>query len=187
MVDQTLTFARRRDTHRNPVSVQALAADATSLLRASLPATVELVVRRDARRDLIVSGVHAQLQQVILNLCNNAAQAMSGAGRIELEVEVNDVTTVRSLSHGELVPGRYARVAVSDSGRGIDAAAFERIFEPFFTTREAGSGLGLATTRDIVREHGGAMNVESTVGVGSRFRSLAAPYRREPLDAPQRY
>jgi CheY-like chemotaxis protein len=109
------------------------------------------------------------LQQVILNLCNNAAQAMSDGGRIELVVETIDVVTALSLSHSVLSPGRYARISVSDAGRGIDEATLKRIFEPFFTTRMTGSGLGLATALQIVREHGGAINVRSTVGVGSRF------------------
>jgi signal transduction histidine kinase len=168
LVDQILTFARRRDALRNPVSVRALTAEATSLLRASLPAAVELVIG-ETSGELVVSGVHVQLQQVILNLCNNAAQAMDYAGRIELEIETSDVTTARPLSHGVIAPGRYIRLVVSDTGRGIDEAALGRIFEPFFTTRMTGTGLGLATTRDIVREHGGAMNVQTTVGVGSQF------------------
>jgi signal transduction histidine kinase len=168
LVEQILTFARRRDARHHPVTIPALTAEATSLLRASLPATVELVVRENSEA-LIVSGVHVQLQQVILNLCNNAAQAMDHVGRIELEIEAADITTARPLSHGALTPGSYVRMAVSDTGRGIDEAALERIFETFFTTRMTGSGLGLATTRDIVREHGGAMNVQSVVGAGSRF------------------
>ena len=68
-----------------------------------------------------------------------------------------------------LAAGPYVRIAASDSGRGIDEAELERIFEPFFTTRLNGSGLGLATTREIVREHGGAINVRSTVKAGTRF------------------
>jgi signal transduction histidine kinase len=91
------------------------------------------------------------LQQVILNLCNNAAQAMDHIGRIELDVATFDLSAQRSLSHGVLAAGRYVRIAVSDSGRGIDPAAQARLFEPFFTTRLNGNGLGLATTRDIVR------------------------------------
>jgi CheY-like chemotaxis protein len=150
------------------VNVRALIVEATSLLRASLPATVEVAVR-ETSEELIVYGVQAQLQQVILNLCNNAAQAMAYVGRIELEIEANHVRTARTLSHGALTAGHYARVAVSDTGHGIDEAAFERIFEPFFTTRMTGSGLGLATTREIVREHGGAVHVQSVVGTGSRF------------------
>jgi signal transduction histidine kinase len=168
LVDQILNFARRRDARRSPVSVRALTAEATSLLRASLPAAVELVVR-ETSEEVIVSGVYAELQQVILNLCNNAAQAMAYVGRIELEIEANDVTIVRSLSHGVLAPGRHVRMAVSDTGPGMDEATLGRIFEPFFTTRMSGNGLGLATTRDIVREHGGALNVRSTVGMGSQF------------------
>src|SRR5262249_3868822 len=110
-----------------------------------------------------------QLQQVVLNLCNNSAQAMDQRGRIEVGTKVHQVTQVRPLIHGDLVPGRYVRISVSDTGRGMDDEMLERIFEPFFTTRLAGSGLGLATVREIVREHGGAINVSSTPGVGSRF------------------
>ena len=107
--------------------------------------------------------------------------------RVEIETEVHDITGTRSLTHGELMPGRYVRIAVNDTGRGMDEVTVERIFEPFFTTRLAGSGLGLATVREIVREHRGAMNVWSAPGVGSRFEvwlpcvAAAAPAPREDL------
>jgi CheY-like chemotaxis protein len=103
------------------------------------------------------------------NLCSNAAQAMDQVGCVEIETAVPEITGAQSLTHGDLAPGRYVRIAVSDTGRGMDKATFERIFEPFFTTRLAGSGLGLATVREIVREHGGAINVRSAPGVGSCF------------------
>jgi CheY-like chemotaxis protein len=149
--------------------MDALVTESTSLLHASLAATIELVVRRPAEA-IVVSGVPAQLQQVILNLCNNAAQAMDYIGRIELDVEVSDVVTARPLSHGQVfAPDRCALIMVGDTGRGIDEAVFGRIFKPFFTTRATGNGLGLATIRDIVHEHGGAINVQSIVGTGSRF------------------
>jgi len=105
---------------------------------------------------------------VILNLCNNAAQAMENSGRIEVETEVREVVGGHLLTHGELQPGRYVRIAVRDTGRGMDKLTLARIFEPFFTTRPTGNGLGLATVHEIVRDHTGAMNVEST-GEGSRF------------------
>jgi CheY-like chemotaxis protein len=76
-----------------------------------------------------------------------------------------------ALSHGDLAPGRYVRLSVSDAGRGMDEALLARIFEPFFTTRLGGYGLGLATVREIVREHGGAMNVRTAPGAGSRFEA----------------
>jgi CheY-like chemotaxis protein len=179
LVDQILTFARRRDGHRDPVDVQRLMAEAVSLLRAALPADVELVVP-EAVESILVSGVPAQLQQVILNLCNDAAQAMDHMGRVELEVAPVGLSAQRSLSHGMLAAGRYVRIAISDSGRGIDPVAQVRPFEPFFTTRLNGNGLGLATTRDIVREHGGAMHVQSVAGVGSRFEVWLPRVDAEP-------
>jgi CheY-like chemotaxis protein len=168
LIDQILTFAGRRNAPPRPVDMHAVIAEATSLLSASLPATVELAVS-GAPTAMVVSGVHTQLLQVVLNLCNNAAQAMDHAGRIELQIAAEEVAAPRSLSHGSLLPGRFARIAVGDSGSGIDEAVLDRIFEPFFTTRATGTGLGLATTREIVRDHGGAMHVESAPTGGSRF------------------
>ena len=168
LVDQILAFGRRRDVGRRPVSMKGLVAETSSLLHASLPSQIELIVR-EVPEAAIVSGQPGQLQQVILNLCNNAAQAMDQIGRVEIETEVHQITRARSLTNGDLEPGPYVRIAISDIGRGIDEMTLAHIFEPFFTTRLAGNGLGLATVREIVREHGGAMNVWSTPGVGSRF------------------
>jgi signal transduction histidine kinase/CheY-like chemotaxis protein len=168
LVDQILTFAGRRNARPRPIDVHAVIAEATSLLRASLPATVELAVA-EAPTAMVVAGVHAQLLQVVLNLCNNAAQAMGHAGRVELQITAEEVEAPRSLSHGSLLAGRFVRIAVGDTGRGIDDAALAHLFEPFFTTRATGNGLGLATTREIVRDHGGVIHVESTPYEGSRF------------------
>jgi CheY-like chemotaxis protein len=170
LVDQILAFGRRRDVQRRPVSMKGLVAETSSLLHASLPSGIELAIG-EVSDAAVISGQPGQLQQVILNLCNNAAQAMDQVGRVEIETEVHQITGARSLTHGDLPPGRYVRIAVSDAGRGIEETVLEHIFEPFFTTRLAGSGLGLATVREIVREHGGAMNVLSTPGVGSRFEA----------------
>lgn len=169
LVDQILALGRvRREVRLSSVDIADLLAETTSLLRASLPARVALVTR-DAMPDIAVSGDPTQLQQVLVNLCNNAAQAMDGEGTIEVEVAVHEIVQPRVLSHGILPPGWYASIAVNDTGRGMDEATTARIFEPFFTTREAGHGLGLATVREIVREHGGAMNVRSVPGKGSCF------------------
>jgi signal transduction histidine kinase len=168
LVHQILDFGGRRDARRRPVSTKVLVADAASLLHASLPSRIELVIRVTSQA-AFVSGEPVQLQQVILNLCNNAAQATEGTGRVELETELQEIPRALSLTHGEIQSGRYVRIAVGDAGRGMDEATMERIFEPFFTTRPAGNGLGLATVREIVREHGGAINVWSMPGEGSRF------------------
>jgi signal transduction histidine kinase len=168
LVDQILVFGRRRDARHQPMSVGALIAEAELLLNASLPVGIDLSIREPPPTAL-VSAEPGQLQQVIFNLCNNAAQAMENVGRIELEVEVHEVTLARSLTHGELPLGRHVCIAVQDAGRGMDAATLARIFEPFFTTRMEGNGLGLATVHEIVREHDGVMNVKSAPGKGTCF------------------
>ena len=152
------------------MQVRALFEEAASLLRASLPSGVELIIE-DVPVDVAVSGEPAQLQQVILNLCTNAAQAMQRSGSIRVTAEQKDVAASLRMSHGELTPGRYVCLAVIDSGHGFDESVARRLFEPFFTTRLAGTGLGLATVHEIVRDHDGAMNVQSEPGHGSRFEA----------------
>ncbi|WP_455153277.1 two-component system VirA-like sensor kinase [Bradyrhizobium cenepequi] len=180
LVEQILLFGRHRDTRRRPLSAHSLVTEAVSLLNVSLPANVDLTIR-EPLATAIVSGEPAQLQQVILNLCNNAAQAIGDHGRIEIAMDIREITEARSLSHDTLQPGRYVCIVVTDTGRGMDEATLARIFEPFFTTRSSGNGLGLATVREIVHEHGGAMNVQSVPGKGSRFEvwlpcvAMAAP------------
>jgi signal transduction histidine kinase len=168
LIDEILAFGRRNDRHLRSVNMRALLEEAASMLRASLPSTIQLIIS-DVPTDITVSGEASQLQQVVLNLCTNASQAMDGKGSIRVTVEQKDVTTHTQLSHGELVPGRYVCLAVSDTGRGFDENIARRLFEPFFTGRSSGTGLGLATAREIVTEHKGAMNVNSKPGQGSRF------------------
>jgi signal transduction histidine kinase len=168
LVDSILTFGRRSNARSSLLSITELLSETASLLRASLPSSIELVVA-DAPGGLAVFGELAQLQQVIINLCRNAAQAMGGSGRIDVSVDTQRLTTGRVFTSGELELGSYARIAVSDAGLGFGEDVAKRLFEPFFTTRPAGTGLGLATVRKIVRDHDGAVDVASTPGKGSRF------------------
>jgi signal transduction histidine kinase len=168
LVDQILTFGRRAAPRRSRICIKALIAETMSLLEASLRPQISLVVRGTSQ-PMVVSGELAQLQQVILNLCNNAAQAMDAAGTIEVEIDARDIGSALSMGHGELMHGHYVVISIIDSGRGMDEALLERIFEPFFTTRPEGNGLGLATVREIVLDHGGAVNVQSAPGTGTRF------------------
>jgi signal transduction histidine kinase len=169
LIDQILLFGRRRrNADPQPLSLSALIAEAASLLDVSLPANIELVVCQ-LPVAAIVLGEQAQLQQVVLNLCRNAANAMPQGGRIEVAVELHSVPEACSLSHDEIMPGHYVCIVVTDTGLGMDETTLGRIFEPFFTTRPSGNGLGLATVREIVREHDGALNVQSRIDEGSRF------------------
>jgi signal transduction histidine kinase len=167
LIEGILAFGNQSKGAR-PVRVSDLLADAGSLLSAALPSTVELAMQGRAR-DLAVFGDPVQLQQVLINLCSNASQAMNGRGCVQVHVALETLPDPRSLSHGDLPAGRYVRFCVRDTGSGFDAAVGRRLFEPFFTTKRAGTGQGLATVREIVRDHDGAIRVESTPGVGSNF------------------
>ena len=168
LVDQILTFGRRSEGRREPLCVGELIAETKPLLVASLPSHVEVAVT-EAAEMMIVSAKPVQLQQVILNLCNNAAQAMVAPGFIDLRIEARDIARPTRVGRGEMARGRYAIISVSDPGPGMDEGTLERIFEPFFTTRPDGNGLGLTTVREIVEEHGGGIEVQSAIGAGTRF------------------
>jgi signal transduction histidine kinase len=168
LVGQILTFGRRGEGRRERGSIKGLVAETTALLAASLPSHVKLLVS-EPENTATVWGEPAQLQQVILNLCNNAAQAMEEPGLIELRIDAQEIMHPSRIGRTELRPGRFIIISVCDSGPGMDQATLERIFEPFFTTRAEGNGLGLATVREIVEQHGGAVMVQSAPGDGTRF------------------
>jgi signal transduction histidine kinase/ActR/RegA family two-component response regulator len=170
IVDQILDFSRRSDRRHRPVEVQPAIEDALRFLEASLPATVELRSRLEAGAAAVV-GDPGQLQQVVINLCTNAAHASQGRETIDVALDVLTVADARALSHGSLETGSYVRLRVQDRGHGIDRATMEHIFEPFFTTKGVGvgTGLGLSTVHGIVAQHGGRLNVSSRRGEGSTF------------------
>lgn len=186
LVGQILMFGRRSDIRRDSVSIGALVAETVSLLRVALPPRIEIVVRQHPA-GLLVFGESVQLQQVIMNLCNNAANAIPETGRIEIEIELHEMLDPICLSHDKIEPGQYVRISVSDTGTGMDGSTLDRIFEPFFTTRSSGNGLGLATVKEIVLDHSGGINVRSCPGEGSQFdvwlpraEAAAFPEQRPP-------
>jgi len=181
LVDQILSFGRRREGRREPVCIKTLIAEARSLLVPTLPAHIAIKVNETCE-PTIVSAEVAKLQQVILNICRNAAQAMDEPGVIEIGLATREITGSTSVGRIAIDPGRFVIISISDLGRGMDEATLERIFEPFFTTRPEGNGLGLATALDIVREHKGALDVRSTPGSGTRFDVwLPAAPSHEPI------
>ena len=113
-----------------------------------------------------------QLEQVLMNLCLNARDAMPEGGRLTIATEMQDLDEAYARYNAGVAPGRYAVVSVSDTGVGMTAETRERVFEPFFTTkeREKGSGMGLAVAYGIVKQHGGFIHGYSEVGEGTLFR-----------------
>jgi PAS domain S-box-containing protein len=172
LVQQILTFSRQTERQQAPVDVGVIAKEALRLLRSSLPSTI--AIQQQIANDAIVLADATQIHQVLMNLCTNAYHAMRESGGV-LSVTVS--TDVDSPSH----PGRSTdeaservRVAVSDTGHGIDKATMERLFEPFFTTKAVGegTGLGLSVVHGIVAAHSGSITVDSTPGSGSTFTIL---------------
>jgi signal transduction histidine kinase len=170
VVDQVLAFSRRRERELRALRVEPVVAEAIQLLRTSLPATVTLEARLAAGA-AAVRGDVAEVQQVVMNLCSNAVHAMDGRGTLDIGLDKVTVARDRGVTQGVLPAGDYVRLAVRDSGHGMDAATLRRVFEPFFTTKSAGAGtgLGLATVHGYVTRHGGVLDVTSEVGRGSRF------------------
>ncbi|WP_115527807.1 MULTISPECIES: two-component system VirA-like sensor kinase [Xanthomonas] len=162
LIESILSFGRVQNYHMQPVELNALLQGAASLLSVSLPSTIAIDLRQEPV-PMQTLGNPAQLQQVILNLATNAAQAMDMCGTIAIHLSAVQ-------EHGaDGIPRRVAKLRVSDQGIGIASDHLDRIFDLFFTTRTGGTGLGLATVRKIVDNHDGRIVVESTLGVGTTF------------------
>jgi len=172
LVQQILIFARGGSQEKRPVQLHLVVQEALHLIRASFPSTIEISQRVATRGDTVLADI-AQMHQVIMNLCTNAAYAMRESGgvlRVELAQEVVDAHAAQRVAG--LAAGPYVVLTVRDQGVGMDPATVPRVFEPFFTTKKSGegTGLGLSVVLGIVRSHGGGIAVDSTLGSGSTFR-----------------
>jgi len=168
LVGQILAFGRRKEHQMIPVHIQTVLKEALKLIRSTIPANIEIIQDIDADCGSIMADP-TQIHQIILNLLTNAYHAMETSGG-KISVGLREI----NLEAGDLVekplePGRYAILTISDNGCGIDPAIMDKIFEPYFTTKEQGkgTGLGLAVTYGIVKEHNGDIKVYSEVGTGT--------------------
>jgi PAS domain S-box-containing protein len=170
LVERILGFSRGGLGDRVPVNVASVVTEALELLQASLPSGIRLESRIDAGNAAVI-GDATYLHQVAMNLCTNAVQAMDLGGVLCVVLERAEITDALTLARGSLERGLYVRFMVSDTGTGIPPAVLERIFDPFFTTKDVGegTGLGLSLVDGIVTDLGGAIDVTTTVGVGTRF------------------
>jgi signal transduction histidine kinase len=169
LIRQILSFSRRDNQQFNPVKVKPLIKETVTMLRSLIPSTVKIKQSIDGYRDTVL-GDPTQIQQIILNLCKNAADAMaSQKGRIE--VSLGNVHLSPSQGFPDIREGEYLSIGVRDTGSGMTPDIMSRIFEPFFTTKELGkgTGMGLAVIHGIIKGHRGAITVESEAGKGSHF------------------
>jgi PAS domain S-box-containing protein len=162
---QLLAFSKQRPVVARLIDVNQVVCRTLDLLRASLPSRIELKAEL-AEQDLLIQADETQVQQVLMNLCLNARDAMPEGGRLQI--------------HTAFVAGAAGavRLSVRDQGTGISGEARAHLFDPFFSTKEHGTGLGLAVVKRIVESHGGRVEVLSESGQGTRFDVLW-PYSRD--------
>jgi len=172
LVQQILTFSRQSDQERKPIKVQNIITETLRLLRASIPASIEIIhkIQDDCGH---IMGDPTQIHQVIMNLCTNAYHAMQDkGGKLEVILTEIDVGYKEMIDKVGMQPGKHLRLLVRDEGCGMEASVLDRIFEPYYTTKEQGkgTGLGLSVIHGIVKNHGGDITVKSTPGKGTIFQ-----------------
>lgn len=170
MVKKMLAFARGQEGEQRKLAPADLLQDLERTLRESMPASI--TVKLESAPDLwAVIGYADQLQEAFLNLCVNAREAMPAGGQLTIAARNLSLDAIAARRLLGAKPGDYVAVSVTDTGTGIAPEIRERIFEPFFTTRGKGkgTGLGLSMVASFVKNHGGVVEVHTTVGAGSTF------------------
>jgi len=183
LTKQLLAFSRRQPLKVSNVNLNHLIRDVTQLLRRVIPENIEIEVSVHEQLEAVAAD-RSQLEQVVMNLCLNARDAMPLGGRLTLRTEnlMADGGFVRA--HPWVKLGHHVLLAVDDNGAGMTKEVQARIFEPFYTTKPTGegTGLGLAVAYGIVQQHGGLMHVQSELGRGSSFKLYLPVSHRHPGD-----
>jgi len=171
LVQQILMFSRQNCQERKPLKVQNLIKEALKLLRATIPATVE--INCDVGQDCgPIMGDPTQIHQVIMNLCTNAYHAMQETGgSLDVSLKEIDISYEQTRERLGMKLGKHLQLTVKDAGHGMEPEVLERIFEPYYTTKKQGkgTGLGLSVIDGIVKNHGGDITVSSQPGKGAVF------------------
>lgn len=183
---QLLAFARRQILEPRNIDLNHAITETLSMLEKVIGGNIE--VKSNLAPDLAcVSADPTQVEQILMNLCINARDAMPQGGSLHIETKKAIFDEEYCASQPYARPGDYSMICVTDTGTGMDAATLDRIFEPFFTTKEQGkgTGLGLAMVYGIVRQHGGFVHAYSEVGMGSTFR-VYFPVSTQAVKSPER-
>ncbi|MHB8111215.1 MAG: response regulator [Syntrophorhabdaceae bacterium] len=180
LVKQILTFSRKTSYDRTPILLSPLVKETSQLLRATIPATIEIKLSITVTSDTVFAAP-TEVQQILMNLGTNASLAMEERGGV-LEISLTDIDFMPdSAFETEMASGEYVQLMVKDTGTGMTPDVMRRAFEPFFTTRELGmgTGMGLAVVYGIVTDLKGTITVESEPGIGSIFRVFLPKVKTE--------
>jgi len=169
LVKQILAFARQADDQVSPIQVSAIAKETIKFLRSSIPRTIQII--SDIQSDALIMGNATQVQQVIMNLFANAADAMEEGGVLNVSLTDAVFNDPLQLPAQDMSLGHYLKLVVQDTGAGIPPNVLPSIFDPYFTTKAVGkgTGMGLAVVHGIVESYGGRILVESAPGMGTSF------------------
>lgn len=187
LVEQILTFSRHGEQEKRVIRLSPVLQESLKFLRASIPSTIVINEAIDCPDDAVLANA-TQIHQVLMNLCTNAAYAMSDAGGT-LSVRLDDanvgIDQARQLSG--ILPGPHARLTVTDTGPGISPEVIGRVFDPFFTTKKTGdgTGMGLAVVHGIVKACNGTVTVQSVPGEGTTFCVLLPAADKERTEAQE--
>lgn len=186
LTQQLLAFSRRQPLSAEALDPSELVAGVVKMLRRTIGEHIELETRLLPVPVRLVAD-RSQLEQVLINLCVNARDALTEGGRITISLAVTEEEVAGGPPEAEMAPGPRLQLSVEDNGHGMTAEVRERLFEPFFTTKALGkgTGLGLAVVYGIVRQHGGTISVSSEPGRGTTFRILLPMGRAETPPATQ--
>ncbi|MDH4320463.1 MAG: response regulator, partial [Desulfobulbaceae bacterium] len=172
LVKQILAFSRKSEHVIAHISPERTVREALQLLRASIPSTVKMQ-EEIANIDATILADSTKIHQVVVNLCTNALHSMENQqGSLAIRLARTELTAPDIRDQSEVQPGPFMELSVADTGHGIAPGIIDHIFDPYFTTKEVGKGIGmgLAVVHGIIKEHGGLITVESTIGRGTTFR-----------------
>jgi signal transduction histidine kinase/ActR/RegA family two-component response regulator len=183
IVKQLLSFSRKTGNKLKPIHITPVIKDALKFLRSTIPTFIK-IDQDFSTTDEIILADPTQINQIVMNLCINASHAMEQTGgNLKVIVEKMILDDHSAKTYSNLEGGNYVKVIVSDTGPGISPKIIDQIFDPYFTTKEIGkgSGMGLAVVHGIVKNHGGAISVESSPGKGTKFSMLFPLVQQEPV------
>ncbi len=187
LTDSLLAFSRRTPLEPVPTDVNAFLDEAETLLRQALPASVQMTYVKGAAHP-VVEIDPSRLQAALVNLVLNGRDAVGGRGRITVETDDIYLDAGYAVQHGDLAPGDYVLLSVTDDGAGMDAKTAAQAFEPFFTTKAvgAGTGLGLSSVYGFARQSGGQAQIRSEPGKGTTVQLYLPRAEQAPAPSPRR-
>jgi PAS domain S-box-containing protein len=187
LIQQILTYSRQEHKDKTLIELPLVIDETLQLLNSTLPSTINLQKKISSdSHSLSISADPSQIQECLINLCNNAMHAMDEKGDLLISLEIVEMKQHDIPAQYDSKPGLYAKLSVQDNGSGMSPETMDKIFDLFFTTKQVdeGTGVGLSTVQGIVTQHAGLIKVESALGEGSTFELyfpiIAQPETTEP-------